>query len=356
MSIRSRLSAVASGCLRTIPLLMLASVDALAQEADWEHGRIAATVNFSHDPSHYDGPRSSYFLTSWTASDGTLLQFRVYLDNFVPHEVDDTDLEARFVAKEAVKEIFLRHKFANGLEWTAGDIRATAHSDNNKMLYSGDGKPLHSTVVEIDRVLGTSAAKTWPVARLELTVADRGRKDLRWDGMMEAIRVSRAFHDSLRDVQVTFVNRTGHDAGGVAAARQWQAGVGGSFTTRDKMNTFTGEYVHANFLPGRSLSTDGFSVAFERKLIESRAVSLVIDYEHIDGSTGVRFYEAGGGANVIRFGTHNYVRLEGGWRRNNARAVGRPTQNGAFVRMGLTFDRGKGSVKVPPTILNAPPN
>jgi hypothetical protein len=24
--------------------------------------------------------------------------------------------------------------------------------------------------------------------------------------------------------------------------------------------------------------------------------------------------------------------------------------------MGLTFDRGKGSVKVPPTILNAPPN
>jgi hypothetical protein len=27
-------------------------------------------------------------------------------------------------------------------------------------------------------------------------------------------------------------------------------------------------------------------------------------------------------------------------------------QNGGFVRFGLSFDRGKGSVKVPATILN----
>jgi hypothetical protein len=333
-------------------LLTLPSIDALAQNADWQHARIAANVNFSHDPSHYDGPRSSYFLTSWTAADGTLLQLRFYLDNFVPREVDDKDVQSRYVLKETVKEIFVKHKFSNGIEWTAGDIRATAHSDNNKVLYSGDGKPLHATVVEIDRVLGTSIGKTWRIAKVELTVADRGRKDLRWDGLMEAIRVSRAFKNSLREVQVTFVNRTGHDSGGVAAARQWQTGVGGNFTTNDKSNTLAGEYVHANFLPGRSLSTDGFSVAYERKLMKRRAISLVADYEHIDGITGVDFYEAGGGGNVIRLGTYSYVRMESGWRRSNPRAFGSPMQNGGFVRFGLSFDRGKGSVKVPATILN----
>lgn len=328
---------------------------AVSTAADvWDHLRLSInTLNFSHDPSGYNGPRSSYLSASWTVEDRTLVQARFYLDNYLPREVAGkrTDPKLTFTNfQQSVKEIFIRHSFANGMELSAGDIRSTAHSDNNKTLYSGDGKPVHSDIVEIDRVLGVSLAKDWRWGKVEITISDRGRKDLRFDGLMEALRVSTASKDKFRQVQVSLVHRSGNDAGGQAAEHQWQTGVGGSLTTKSKMNTFSGEYVRGNFFPGRRNSTDAFSVAYERRLMKGGALSAVVNYEQITGETGVRFYEGGIGANVKRFGKEVYLRMEGGYRYMDPTAAGTPSQKGAFVRVGIAFDRGKGAVRVPDTI------
>jgi hypothetical protein len=323
----------------------------------WEHLRLSVnSLNFSHDPSGYNGPRSAYFTTGWTTGHGTLLQARFYLDSYLPREVAGkrTDPELTFANFEkSVKEIFVRHRFANGLEVTAGDIRATAHSDNNKALYAGDGKPVHSDIVELDRVLGASLAKDWPWGKVEVTISDRGRKDLRFDGSMEALRVSRASKDKRRQVQVSFVNKDGSDAGGKAARRQWQAGVGGSVSTSDGVNVFSGEYVHGNFFPGRMDSTEAFTVSYERKLMKNGALAAVVDYEHINGDTGVRFYETGLGANAAKLGRDIWLRLEGGFRYVDPSAAGTRPQKGPFVRVGIAFDRGNGSVKAPATLAEA---
>jgi hypothetical protein len=69
-----------------------------------------------------------------------------------------------------------------------------------------------------------------------------------------------------------------------------------------------------------------------------------VDYEHITGATGIRFYEAGLGANVVSYARGGWLRLEGGYRYSDPRASSVPNQKGPFVRLGLVFDRGKGSV------------
>jgi hypothetical protein len=321
---------------------------------EWRHLRLAASVNISHDASRYDGPRSSYLTTSWTTRTGTLFHGRIYLDNYVPRLIADQEVQPTFVLRESVKEAFVRRKFANGLVVTAGDIRATAHSDNNKTLYSGDGKPLHSSIVEIDRVLGASVGKTWPAATVEFTLADRGRKDLRWSGLMEAVRVSRASADARRDLQATFVNRNGRDTRNIQAPHQWQTGIGGSYTTFDRRNKVSAEYVHGNFLPGRTLSSDAFSVTYEWRLIASGAAVIVGDYEHVDGKTGVEFFELGLGFNVLRLGGHAYVRAEGGAHLKDPVSPSEREQHGIFGRLGLVFDRGAGAVKVPATLTDRP--
>src|SRR6266545_1645976 len=133
-------------------------IAAPAETHDWTHLRLALSPNFSKDPSHYDGPRSSYFIASWTVH-RTLIHGRLYLDPFSPREVDNRNVKSSYRLRETVKELFVRRTLGHGVEVTAGDIRATAHSDNNKVLYAGDGKPLHSSIVEIDRVLGASVAR-----------------------------------------------------------------------------------------------------------------------------------------------------------------------------------------------------
>jgi hypothetical protein len=322
---------------------------------DWHHLRIAFSPNFSKDASHYDGPRSSYFIASWTTRT-TTAHVRWYIDPFIPREVDNRDLKPRSSLRESLKELFVKRRFPRNIELTAGDIRATAHSDNNKVLYTGDGKPLHSSIVEIDRVLGVSAARSWGAVKAEATIADRGRKDLKWDGLLEAFRVSRSSTHGFSDIQVTFVNRTGADTGGVAAPHQWQAGAGGTYSTPGRLNAVSGEYVHGNFLPGRTRFSNAFSLGYERRLRQVGGLSLVADYEHVDGLTGVSFYEAGAGANVVSVGAHAYIRVESGWRRKVPVAATEPPQNGGFLRLGLIFDRGNGSIKLPAMIRDTLPS
>jgi hypothetical protein len=255
--------------------------------------------------------------------------------------------------ERAVKEMFVRRRLGRGLELTVGDLRATAHSDNNKVLYTGDGKPVHSDIVEVDRVLGVSVAREWPWGRVEVTLADRGRRDLRFDGALEAVRFSRSSAGGRRRVQATLLNRHGNDAGGTRALRQWQAGAGGSLTTSDDRNVFTAEYVRGNFFPGRPRSRNAFTIACERRLLEGGPLAAVLDYEHITGDTGVRFYEAGLGVDVASFGHVAWVRLEGGFRYMDPRAVATPVEKGPFVRVGLAFDHGKGAVTSVPTLVDA---
>ncbi|HKY20373.1 MAG TPA: hypothetical protein VJM31_04065 [Vicinamibacterales bacterium] len=322
----------------------------------WEHLRFSlpAGVNFSHDPSDYNGPRSSYVLTSWTTSDGTLLRFRFYLDNYIPREVNGQRVNPTLTSsniQSSMKEVYIQHKFSERFEFTVGDIRATAHSDNNKRLYEGDGKPIHSEISEIDRVLGFSVSIDQPWGRTEFTLADRGRKDLRWDGVMEALRVSRVSADKLKEAQVTFVNRNGDDAGGVAALHQWQFSFGGSAASTNRINVLSAEWLHGNFFPKRSSSTDAIAVAMERKLMKNGALVAVVDYEWINGPTGVTFYEAGVSAIVRKLGDYSWFRIDCGYRRLDPTAPTQLIQDGPFVRAGIVFDRGKGSTPMPSRII-----
>jgi hypothetical protein len=312
------------------------------------------SLNISHDPSGYTGARSAYLGGSWTG-EKTLVQARFYLDGYLWHNAGGRRIDPDLTFggfERAVKELFVRRTLPGGLELTVGDIRATAHSDNNKALYSGDGKPVHSDIVEVDRVLGMSLARDGSWGRVEVTVADRGRRDLRWDGALEAVRVSRTSADRRRQIQATFLNRHGDDAGGRPAASQWQAGAGGALTTPDDRNVFTAEYVRGNFLPSRIQSRNAFTVAYERRLL-ARSLSAVVDYEHITGETGVSGYEAGLGANLVSYARGGWLRLEGGYRYIDPRASGSPVQRGPFVRLGIVFDRGRGSVREVPTLAEA---
>ncbi len=283
-----------------------------------------------------------------------MLQFRFYADNYLPREVNGQHVNPTLTwanFQSSMKDIYIRRKFAKSFEFTAGDIRATAHSDNNKRLYQGDGKPIHSDITEIDRVLGLSVSKDQSWGRAEFTLADRGRKDLRWDGLMETVRVSRASADKLKEAQVTVVNRNGNDAGGVAALHQWQYGVGGSVATTNRWNVLSAEYAHGNFFPKRSRSTEAIGVALESKLKDNGALLAVINYEWINGPTGVNFYEAGASALVGKVAADSYLRIEGGYRRLVPTAPTQPTQHGLFVRMGIVFDHGKGSTPMPARII-----
>jgi hypothetical protein len=312
------------------------------------------SLNVSHDPSGYTGARSAYVGGSWTG-DKTLVQTRFYLDGYIWHEVGGrrTDPDLTFTGFEkAVKELYVRRRLGHGFEVTAGDIRASAHSDNNKALYSGDGKPVHSDIVEIDRVLGASLARDFAWGRVEGTISDRGRRDLRWNGLLEAVRVSHLSAHKRRQVQATFVNRHGEDAGGRAAPRQWQAGAAGTITTPDDRNVFSAEYVHGNFFPNRPQSQDAFTVAYERRLL-GKSLCAVVDYEHITGETGLSFYEAGLGANLVSYARGGWIRLEGGYRYSDPTASSLAVQKGPFVRLGLVFDRGRGSVASVPTIVES---
>ena len=312
------------------------------------------SLNVSHDPSGYTGARSAYLGGSWTG-EKTLVQARFYLDGYLWHDAGGRRIDPDLTFggfERAVKEFFVRRTLGHGLELTVGDIRATAHSDNNKALYAGDGKPVHSDIVEIDRVLGMSFSREWRGGRLELTVSDRGRRDLQLDGMLEAVRVSRSSADKRRQVQATFVNRHGDDAGGHSAPRQWQAGAGGALATRDDRNVFTAEYVRGNFFPNRLQSQNAFTVAYERRLL-GKSLSAVVDYEHITGQTGVSFYEAGLGTNLVSYARGGWLRLEGGYRYSDPRASTIASQKGPFVRLGIVLDRGRGSVRAVPTLADA---
>lgn len=312
------------------------------------------SLNISHDPSGYTGARSAYLGGSWTG-EKTLVQARFYLDGYLWHDAGGRRIDPDLTFggfERAVKELFVRRTLPGRLELTVGDIRATAHSDNNKALYAGDGKPVHSDIVEVDRVLGMSLASDWGWGKVEMTVADRGRRDLRWDGTLEAVRVSRSSADRRRQIQATFLNRHGDDAGGRPAPRQWQAGAGGAVTTPDDRNVFTAEYVRGNSFPNRPQSQNAFTVAYERRLF-GKSLSAVVDYEHITGQTGVSFYEAGLGANLVSYARGGWLRLEGGYRYIAPRASRSPVQKGPFVRLGIVFDRGRGSVRAVPTLADA---
>lgn len=168
---------------------------------------------------------------------------------------------------------------------------------------------------------------------------------------METIRVSRSSADKLKEAQVTFVNRNGDDAGGVSAPRQWQVGVGGSIASTNRVNVLLAEYVHGNFLPKRSGSTDAIGVAFERRLMKNGALVAVANYEHINGPTGVNFYEAGVGAILAKIDDYSWLSIEGGYRRLDPTTPAQSIQHGAFVRAGVVFDRGKGSTPMPGRII-----
>jgi hypothetical protein len=170
--------------------------------------------------------------------------------------------------------------------------------------------------------------------------------------MLEAVRISRVSADRRRQVQVTAVNRHGDDAGGRPAARQWQAGAGGGIATHDGRNVFTAEYVRGNFFPSRLRSQNAFTVAYERRLL-AKSLSAVVDYEHITGETGVSFFEVGLGANLVSYARGGWLRLEGGYRYIDPRASSSPVQKGPFVRLGIVFDRGRGSVRAVPTLADA---
>ncbi len=332
-----------------------ASSAGIANGSVWDHLRFSLdSANFSHDPSGYTGPRSFYVLTSWTTNRGTLLRFRVYADNYLPREVNGITVNPKLTSaniQNSIKEIYVQHKFTKSFTFTAGDIRATAHSDNNKRLYSGDGHPMHSDITEIDRVLGVSVAFDRSWGRMEFTLADRGRRDLRWDGLMETVRLSRSSADKLKEAQVTFVNRNGDDALGVAAPHQWQAGAGGSIAGANRMNKLSAEYVHGNFLPQRSGSTDAIGVAFERKLMKNGALVAVVDYEYINGPTGVNFFEAGASALIFKIDGNSWLRLDAGYRHLDPTEPAKSVQHGPFVRVGIVYDRGKGSTPMPPRII-----
>ena len=53
----------------------------------------------------------------------------------------------------------------------------------------------------------------------------------------------------------------------------------------------------------------------------------------------------------MKLGEHGHFRAEGGYRHDNPRASGQKSQGGAFTRIGVTFDFGKGAAKPPATLV-----
>jgi hypothetical protein len=69
----------------------------------------------------------------------------------------------------------------------------------------------------------------------------------------------------------------------------------------------------------------------------------VVNYEWINGPTGVDFYEAGASAIVGRLSADSFLKVDGGYRRLVPTASAQPIQHGPFVRVGIIFDHGKGA-------------
>ena len=127
--------------------------------------------------------------------------------------------------------------------------------------------------------------------------------------------------------------------------------LGAALPVTNRWNVLSAEYVHGNFFPKRSGSTDAIGVALEQKLKNNGALLAVVDYEWIDGPTGVNFYEAGASALVGKVSPESYLRIEGGYRRLVPTAPTQSTQHGLFVRVGIVFDHGKGSTPMPARII-----